>query len=474
MKTPGMACAVTLLLCVVPGCERRAEEASAAGESVAKPDEATGRRDEIAAREAQREPFPDQLVQVPVGPRQIEAPGRWRKFRTHRFDSNLTAEQRLRIEQLESLGYVSGSRQRVTSEVIVRHDPSRAFAGLNFYVSGHAPEAVLMTMEGRVLHRWGRSFREVWPDYPVSDNHYGKEHWRRAYLFENGDILAIHEGLGILKLDRDSNLLWSSPVRTHHDLQVMPDGDIYVLAREAHAIPRMHPTSPILEDFLLVLGPNGALKRRVSILEAFENSDYADILRSRSTPYGDIFHTNTLVVLDGSIEHVAPSFAEGNVLIYILWMQTMAVLDPDKEKIVWARQDPEWYSHDPKILPNGNLLIFNNSGGGDLRQGGKRASRVAEFKSVSDEVAWAYEGTQREPFFSAFCGTAERLPNGNTLIVESDNGRAFEVTIDGEIAWEFHNPDRAGEEGEFIATLFDLVRLPPEFPTTWIVPAPGD
>jgi hypothetical protein len=78
------------------------------------------------------------------------------------------------------------------------------------------------------------------------------------------------------------------------------------------------------------------------------------------------------------------------------------------------------------------------------------------------------------PFFSNFCGTAERLPNGNTLIVESDNGRAFEVTSAGAIVWEFHNPHRAGEEGEFIARLFDLVRLPPEFPTAWIEPSPGN
>jgi hypothetical protein len=37
---------------------------------------------------------------------------------------------------------------------------------------------------------------------------------------------------------------------------------------------------------------------------------------------------------------------------------------------------------------------------------------------------------------------ADRLPNGNTLIVESDAGRAFEVTAEGEIVWEFLNPDR--------------------------------
>ena len=34
----------------------------------------------------------------------------------------------------------------------------------------------------------------------------------------------------------------------------------------------------------------------------------------------------------------------------------------------------------------------------------------------------------------------QRLANGNTLITESVNGRAFEVTADGRIVWEFLAP----------------------------------
>ena len=62
------------------------------------------------------------------------------------------------------------------------------------------------------------------------------------------------------------------------------------------------------------------------------------------------------------------------------------------------------------------------------------------------------------------------LSNGNTLIVESDAGRAFEVDRGGEIVWEYYNPHRAGPHGELIATLFDVVRLPEDFPTGWTAP----
>ena len=38
-------------------------------------------------------------------------------------------------------------------------------------------------------------------------------------------------------------------------------------------------------------------------------------------------------------------------------------------------------------------------------------------------------------------GGVQRLPNGNTLLCESLNGRVFEVTADGEIVWDYICPE---------------------------------
>jgi hypothetical protein len=43
-------------------------------------------------------------------------------------------------------------------------------------------------------------------------------------------------------------------------------------------------------------------------------------------------------------------------------------------------------------------------------------------------------------FYSSFISSARRLPNGNTLIDEGMNGRIFQVTNKGEIAWEYISP----------------------------------
>ena len=196
----------------------------------------------------------------------VSEAGRWREFRTQRFDDALSDDQRAMIEQLEQIGYVTGSQEAADAMGVTRHDPERAFAGLNFYVSGHAPEARLVDMDGRVLHRWSHDFWATWPDYPIQKTHSMTEYWRRAYLYENGDILAIHEGLGLLKLDKDSQLLWAQPNRAHHDLHVLPDGDIWVLTREASVVPWVHAETPTLEDFAVRLDADGNEQQRISLL----------------------------------------------------------------------------------------------------------------------------------------------------------------------------------------------------------------
>lgn len=387
--------------------------------------------------------------------------GFWKRARADQEGSAPAREQREMIRQLEAIGYLTGSTKGSGKTGIARHDERRAQPGLSFYISGHMPGAVLMAMNGKRLHEWKKAFYDIWPDSDADGNNVNTQYWRRAHLFENGDVLVIFEGLGIAKLDRHSRVLWASDIKAHHDLQVATDGRIYVLTREAKLIPRIHKTKPVLEDFVTVLDKNGRVLQSVSLLESLEASDpYVELFRRSKKKRGDIFHTNTVHLLDGRLADRIPAFAAGNVLFSILMFSTIGVLDMSAKRVVWAHQGGFLRQHDPKVLPSGNLLLFNN------HKGPKRSS-VMELEPLSRRVVWEYEGNKQDPFYSATCGTAYRLRNGNTLVVESENGRAFEVTPNKAIVWEYASPHRAGDNGELVATLFDLIRLPEGFPADW-------
>lgn len=403
-------------------------------------------------------------------------PGRWRKAVPAGPGDGLTPEQRERIEELEAIGYVSGSVAAPKERGVVRHDRSRAWRGLNFYVSGHAPEALLTDMEGNVLHRWRSEFSDSFPGRSFRPDRPDVLFWRRAHLYANGEILAIHEGLGLVRLDRDSNVIWARPGTVHHDLQVTPGGDIIVLTREAHVNPQVNEHAPILEDYVTILDSRGAERRRFSLLDAFEAAgpqhDWRAAARTfwrkektrrLASPPGDVFHTNSVELLDGRLADRVPAFAKGNLLVSMCHLDTIAVVDPALERVVWSLGGIFALQHDPTVLRDGRLLVFDNN----WRPG---RSRVVAIDPSTGDVVWEYRGSDETPFYSRTCGTAAELPNGNLMVTASDSGRAFELTPGGEIVWEFYNPFRAGEGDEYIATLFEMVRIPSGFVSGWLKP----
>jgi len=376
------------------------------------------------------------------------------------------------MSELEALGYLAGSQLASDRVGVVVYIADRVDPGVNLYTSGHAEMAALIDMDGTVLHHWSYAFADAFPDLSAKMRRRGEgtnqsERWRRVHVFPNGELLAIYEGLGLIRLDKNSNLIWRSANKSHHDLWVAADGRIYVLTREAKILPRLDAEKPLLEDFISILTPGGDEIRRISLIEAFESSDYRDLFESITT-HGDLFHTNTLEIFDGSLADRSPFFKAGNALISMRSIDRIAIVDLERERVVWARQGDWRRQHQPTLLANGHLLLFDNVGHHGM-------SKVIEFDPLSDEVVWVYEGNEENHFLSRTCGSNQRLANGNTLITESDFGRAFEVTPQGEIVWEFRNPARAGERNELVATLFEVVRLPADFPLDWVeIPKKGD
>jgi len=388
------------------------------------------------------------------------AAGRWNRSRSGPVGGELTEEQKEEMSRLESIGYLTGSVPVGERSGVIVHDDARVASGLNLVVSGHRPWAALMDMDGNMIHEWQLDFRAAWPGREISSDTTGDEYWRRVLLLDDGGIVAIYEGLGIVRLDRDSKLIWAREGGYHHDLERTPDGGFTVLDREARFLPRISRGHPVLEDFVTYLDADGNVLRRISLLEAFEKSPYASLL-TRMKRAGDIFHTNTLEILDGRLSGKSAAFRGGNLLISVLLLDTIAVVDPNKETVVWALTGMWRQQHQPTILPNGRMLVFDNKAGTEV-------SEVMELDPFSQTVAWSYRGTPERPFYSETCGSNQRLPNGNTLITESDNGRAFEVTPERTIVWEYINPNHAGPDGEYIATLFEVVRLPSEKRPDWM------
>lgn len=406
-------------------------------------------------------------IQNTVGWADNNPPGCWGEARDLGQEEALTAEQQEAVDNLESLVYLSGYQEAPYQHDVVSHDTLRAYPGYNILISGHAPGITMIDMEGDFVHEWFNPEITLYGSWPeAQDRNISLDYWRRAHLFENGDLVVLIDGGGIIKVDKDSNLLWKSEyIGAHHDVYVSDQtGLIYALARNIHVNPDYNTEDLIVEDYISVLDSLGNEIETISILDALRNSQYAPVLR-RMPPDGDIIHANTIELIEeGSLpEGYSGPLRENSLLLSFLAVDLICALDLQDKTIYWAESDIFHHQHQPALLENGDILVFDNQGFGEN-------STALEFSPLTGQTIWYYRGTADNPFYTRGAGACHRLPNGNTLIIESIVGRCFEVTPEKDIVWEYYNPFRAGENQELIATLFDVERIPEDFPVEWLNP----
>ncbi len=348
------------------------------------------------------------------------------------------------IRELEQLGYLSGTRVANDAPTgVVEHDPSRAAPGLNLYVSGHGPEARLIDMEGRLVHRWAKSWAECFPGLPIPEDGQSA-FWRKVFLLPGGDLLAVFEPHGVIRLDASSKLLWAKANHAHHDLWSGDGETIFVLSRTAHLRRDIHPTRPVLEDFVLTLNGDGEEVGRVSLLDLLSGSSLAPLM-DLAPEHGDILHTNTLVP-------AGLGFGEDHFLVAFPTLNTVAIVDLKSKRIPWSLVGVASYPHDPNPTSRDSILLFDN---------GRRTktSRAIEIDFRTREVIWSYPSRPDRDLYSGCCSTAQPLENGNRLVTFSELGRAVEVTAEGEPVWIFETPHRIGGDEPLVASLWEVERI---------------
>jgi hypothetical protein len=372
---------------------------------------------------------------------------------------------------------------------VTRYDPEAAQDGVTF-LALRRPEgfgALLIGMDGTELHRWRLNFSDVFPgDAPhlLSRASDAQINWHGVHLYPDGDVLLNFEGGnfpfggGLVRIDKESRLKWALARNTHHDIDVQPDGTIVVLAHEY--LPDGEPACaaffkpPYLADRVLTVSDDGRELDSFSLAEAFCRSPY----RWMTMPFGtysqrrvaadeieDLQHSNNVQVVRPEEAAVFPMARAGDYLVSFRNMNMVAVVDARTKLVKWGLVGNFVRQHDPDILPNGNLLIYDNLGGMADGRRPQGRSRVIEINPSTHEIVWKYEGgvAPHDQFESSKGGNVQLLPNGNVLISHSWQGRAFEVTHEPEprIVWEYVNLLRSNETGGVTGSLASARRFAP-------------
>ena len=310
--------------------------------------------------------------------------------------------------------------------VVVNHQ--RACPGYTLVWSRDGTAARLLDLAGTEVHRW-----EHVTDAP----------WHHCALLDDGRLLVIPcsgPRMNLIELDWNGALVKRYDVPAHHDVRRLPNGNTIALCLSRAHYPAVC-AKPLDYDHILELGPDG--KPVWEWHYALHEQEIAALVeipkagRARDWP-----HLNTVEVLgDNAAGRVDRRFRAGNILTSGRHIHTILVIDHETGAVVWAWGPGRILGqHEPTMLANGHILLFDNGWGGP----GRGYSRVIELDPLRDEIVWQYQAPRPEDFWSPIGSGNQRLPNGNTLICAMNygqRGRVFEVTPEQEVVWEYWNTD---------------------------------
>ncbi len=220
------------------------------------------------------------------------------------------------------------------------------------------------------------------------------------------------KGGALLEVDWQGEVLWE--VRHpdhHHDGIRLASGNALLLClteipcdiaqRVAGGQPGTEHDGRMYADYLVEMTTDGRIVWEWRSWEHLEPESYPIV--NPQDARSEWTHANTVVELP-----------DGNLMLSFRHLSTVVIVDRRSRGVIWQVGPPLLHNqHAPSLLPNGNILIFDN--------GTHRAplpySRVIEIDPATREVV---------------------------LINEGASGRLFEVTAEGQLVWEYINPYFSG------------------------------
>lgn len=337
-------------------------------------------------------------------------------------------------ESLAALGYLDASLVRADMtlsgpEVL---DSRSSYRGYDLILHGGVCLVELLDPNGNLLKQWSEQ------PCPLR--------WEAVIVVDAGiamtSRLPKHQPLRLYGWDGD--LLWEADPgdnpffrNLHHSLNARPDGTILALGAGALHLPgHGDEENRVVQQSMSLFSSEGDLIDSFGLTEAITSSalDFPLQPSPISRKPADITHCNSIVAMREIPGRASPIYSERNILVSCRHQNALFVFDTVERELIWFWGPGELDGqHDATLLDDGNILTFDNG----LLRGW---SRIVELDPESKTIVWSYGNSTGPNFFTKTRGTAQRLPNGNTLFAVSNDGEAFEVTHDGRLVFRYGSP----------------------------------
>ncbi len=387
----------------------------------------------------------------------------------------------------------------------------QAFNGYTLFGPHNSTSTYLVNMNNSVVKSWTHSRAGGYSAYLLPDGSVLRTATSGSSSLNGGGAQGV-----VQRYSWSGSLTWeytynTSSYRAHHDIEPMPNGNILIIAWErktaAQAVQAgLNHSAEIWPDHIIEVQPVGT-NGGVIVWQWHAWDHLIQDYNASKDNYGvvanhpELFDVNVESAGSGDWLHI-------NGISYIPSLDQIVISSHELDEIYvidhstttqqaashtggnsgkggdilyrWGRSSNYRASGNqvfnvvhcafwiPDSLPGGgNIMAFNN-------REGTGSSMVVEIVPPRDEngnyiytagtaygpssPTWSYSASG---FYSNHLGGCQRLPNGNTLIVQSTSGKMFEVNSSGTVVWSYN---RGGE-------IVRALRYAPNYPGLVILDA---
>ncbi|MCP4263574.1 MAG: hypothetical protein GY774_39620 [Planctomycetes bacterium] len=358
------------------------------------------------------------------------------------------------------------------TERLTVYEKDEAFDSLNLVVciaSNRQLSISVMNMEGHEIHKWNIDWFALWPN----PNHLPDEAKPKskpgtllhgAVLLQNGDLVFNFSFLGLIRINKNGDVIWRLPYRTHHSIHEDEHGNLWVCGQKHHdkPLPKFpNYIPPFIEPTILQVSPEGNIIEEISVLDLLkENGLYGlmymgSLVNSSTAVSGDILHLNDIETFPNHLKE--GFFKKDDIMISLRNINTIIVFNHFSREIRFIRTGGFVRQHDPDFIDGNTISVYDNNNIAPESYGYQ--SRIVLLSAIDNRSLVYYQGSENCRFYSDILGKHQWLPNGNLIISEPTNGRAFEINKNGNIVWEYFNVVGDG----MIGWMSEVQRLPSHY-----------
>lgn len=337
---------------------------------------------------------------------------------------------------------------------VVVADAARAAPGVTFLVGlfGDTLGARLYANDGALLYEWPIDFFKAAPEemtFEFDALIHGDA------LYPNGDIVVNLDGRGLFRVSACGDVIWRNHDRANHSIDIDDDGFIWTpILSPVYDEPRLL-EQPFHFDRVAKFDPaTGEKVLEIDLVQALIDAGMQGLALANQPNVGDVMHLNDVEVLSARMADQFPEFEAGDIMLSSRHFNQIWVLDGHSHALKWWIVGPTFGQHDPDFQPDGSITVLDNRP--DEAMGGSRILRIRPTERTFDVV---YESSAKNTFYTPYRGKHQFLANGDILIAETDAGRAFEVTPQGDVVWSFVN----GWDEDNVGWIMGAHRYPPDY-----------